>query len=34
MRSSDVDMQLKKGFFPNIQVQGQLMMLRNEDILA
>ena len=33
-RSSDVDMELKKGFFLNIQGQGQLMMLENEDILA
>jgi hypothetical protein len=33
-RSSDVDMELKKGFFLNIQGQDQLMMLKNEDILA
>jgi hypothetical protein len=33
-RSSDVDMELKKGFFLNIQGHGQLMMLKNEDILA
>jgi hypothetical protein len=33
-RSSDVDMELKKGFFLNIQGQGQLTMLKNEDILA
>ena len=33
-RSSDVDMELKKGFFLNIQGQGQLIMVKNEDILA
>jgi hypothetical protein len=33
-RSSDVDMELKKGFFLNIRAQGKLMMLRNENILA
>jgi hypothetical protein len=31
---SDVDMELKKSFFLNIQGQGQLTMLKYEDILA
>jgi hypothetical protein len=33
-RSSDVDMELKKGFFLNIRGQGKLMILKNENILA
>jgi hypothetical protein len=27
-------MELEKGFFPNIQGQGQLIMVKNEYILA